>query len=212
MLTLLISPPLLSGPSSFLRCWLPSQLWTLALFSWFQQHLSLLVAQCHREQITGGHGTPSITSPFGTAFRTTYIWALVDPFLLGVPWHNPHPAKKQCWDLSPHDTREPLILAGTKAGIMQRPAAQKGLFLTAASPTSTHAQGLNGSLMSNSCHPMGWSPPGSSVQGILQARIMEWVAIPSSRGSSPPRDPICISCVSCIGRWIFLPLPHLESP
>ena len=32
------------------------------------------------------------------------------------------------------------------------------------------------------------SPPGSSVHGILQARILEWVAIPSSRGSSQPRD------------------------
>ena len=38
------------------------------------------------------------------------------------------------------------------------------------------------------CNPMGCSPPGSSVYGILQARIPEWVAIPSSRGSSWPRN------------------------
>ena len=37
------------------------------------------------------------------------------------------------------------------------------------------------------CDPMGCSPPGSSVHGILQARILEWVAMPSSRGSSRPR-------------------------
>ena len=36
--------------------------------------------------------------------------------------------------------------------------------------------------------PMDYSPPGSSVYGILQARILEWVAMPSSRGSSQPRD------------------------
>ena len=36
--------------------------------------------------------------------------------------------------------------------------------------------------------PMDCSPPGLSVHGILQARILEWVAIPSSRGSSQPRD------------------------
>ena len=36
--------------------------------------------------------------------------------------------------------------------------------------------------------PMDYSPPGSSVHGILQARILEWVAMPSSRGSFPPRD------------------------
>ena len=38
------------------------------------------------------------------------------------------------------------------------------------------------------CDPMDSSPAGSSVPGILQARILEWVAMPSSRGSSRPRD------------------------
>ena len=38
------------------------------------------------------------------------------------------------------------------------------------------------------CDPVDCSPPGSSVHGILQARILEWVALPSSRGSSQPRD------------------------
>ena len=38
------------------------------------------------------------------------------------------------------------------------------------------------------CDCMNCSPPGSSVHGILQARTVEWVAMPSSRGSSPPRD------------------------
>ena len=38
------------------------------------------------------------------------------------------------------------------------------------------------------CDSMDCSPPGSSIHGILQARILEWVAIPFSRGSSPPRD------------------------
>ena len=37
------------------------------------------------------------------------------------------------------------------------------------------------------CNPMDYSPPGSSVHGILQARMLEWVAMPSSRGSSRPR-------------------------
>ena len=38
------------------------------------------------------------------------------------------------------------------------------------------------------CDPMDGSPPDSSVHGILQARILEWVAMPSSRGSFQPRD------------------------
>ena len=55
------------------------------------------------------------------------------------------------------------------------------------------------------CDPMDCSPPGSSVHGILQARKLEWVAMPSSRESSPPRDRIHISWVSCIGQK-FVPL------
>ena len=38
------------------------------------------------------------------------------------------------------------------------------------------------------CDPMGCSPPGTSLHGIFQARILEWFAIPFSRGSSQPRD------------------------
>ena len=47
------------------------------------------------------------------------------------------------------------------------------------------------------CIPMDCSPPGSSIHGILQAGILEWVAMPS-RGSSSPKDQTCLSCVSCI--------------
>ena len=48
--------------------------------------------------------------------------------------------------------------------------------------------------MFNSLWPHGLSPPDSSVHGILQARILEWVAIPFSRGSSQPRDWTRVSC------------------
>ena len=44
-------------------------------------------------------------------------------------------------------------------------------------------------------NPMDRSPPGSSVHGILQARILEWIAMPSSRGSSWPRDRTSVSCL-----------------
>ena len=55
------------------------------------------------------------------------------------------------------------------------------------------------------CNPMDGSLPGSSLHGILQARMMEWVAISSSRGSSQPRDGTWISCFFCIGRQILYP-------
>ena len=38
------------------------------------------------------------------------------------------------------------------------------------------------------CDPKDYSPPGSSAHGILQARILESIAMPSYRGSSPPKD------------------------
>ena len=53
------------------------------------------------------------------------------------------------------------------------------------------------------CNPMDCSPPGSSVHGILQARIVEWVAVSSSRGSFWPWDRTYVSCVSCTGRWVL---------
>ena len=46
------------------------------------------------------------------------------------------------------------------------------------------------------CDPMDCSLPGSSDHGILKARILEWVGIPSSRASSQPRDLTRISCVA----------------
>ena len=55
------------------------------------------------------------------------------------------------------------------------------------------------------------SPLGSSVHRILQARILEWVAISSCRGSSRPRDQPRISCISCIDRQILYHC-HLGSP
>ena len=52
------------------------------------------------------------------------------------------------------------------------------------------------------CDSLDRSPSASSVHGIFQARILEWVATSSSRGSSQPRDRTHVSCVSCIGRQI----------
>ena len=56
--------------------------------------------------------------------------------------------------------------------------------------------------------PMDCSLPGSSIHGILQARILEWVAISFSRRSSPPRDR---TCISCIGRLILYHLATWEA-
>ena len=85
-----------------------------------------------------------------------------------------------------------------------------GIFPSTA-PASVHLsacmhQSLQDSLQESCltlCNPKHCSPPGSSVHGILQARILQWVAMPSSRGSSQPRDQTCVSCVPCIASRFF---------
>ena len=56
------------------------------------------------------------------------------------------------------------------------------------------------------------SLPGFSVHGISQTRILEWVVISYSRGSSPPRDQTHISYISCIDRWVLYHQHHLGGP
>ena len=53
------------------------------------------------------------------------------------------------------------------------------------------------------CDPINCIPPGFSVHRILQARILEWVAMPSSRGSSQPWDNTCVPNISFIGRQVL---------
>ena len=58
------------------------------------------------------------------------------------------------------------------------------------------------------CDPADYSLPGFSIHGILQARILGWIAITSSRESSRTRDWTCVSSVSCIGRWVLYHQHH----
>ena len=60
------------------------------------------------------------------------------------------------------------------------------------------------------CDPVDCSPPGSSVHGILQARILEWVAMPYSRGSAQSRDQTHIFYISL--HWCSLPSEPAGKP
>ena len=64
---------------------------------------------------------------------------------------------------------------------------------------------------------MGWSPPGSSIRGILQARILEWVSISFSRRSSQPRDRsqwgyTVHTCEGCGYHWTDSYTPPQHTP
>ena len=60
--------------------------------------------------------------------------------------------------------------------------------------------------------PMHCSPQSSSVHGIFQERILEWVAISFFRGSFQHRDQTCVSCMSCTGRRVLYQLRHWGGP
>jgi len=70
-----------------------------------------------------------------------------------------------------------------------------------------HKQAKSLQLCLTLCDLMDVSPPSFSVYGILQARILEWVAMPASRGSSWPRDRTCVSCDFCVAGRFFTTEP-----
>ena len=62
------------------------------------------------------------------------------------------------------------------------------------------------------CNPMDYNPPGSSVPGILQARILQWVVMPFFGGSSRPRAWTHVSYISCISSQVLYHQPPLQKP
>ena len=68
------------------------------------------------------------------------------------------------------------------------------------------------SVMSNSLQPYGLQPVRLPIHGIVQARLLEWVVMPFSRGSSQPTDQTHISYIFCIVRQVLYRQSDLGSP
>ena len=109
------------------------------------------------------------------------------------------------WVRTESDTTEETAAAAAVAGVGLRNVSQSDCchFYK----PCLHTQSLQ--LCLTLCGPMESSPPGSSVCTILQARILKWVAIPSSRGSSWNRDQTLISCIA--GRFFTAEPPGKPS-
>ena len=106
---------------------------------------------------------------------------------------------------SPGDSPDPGI---ESASLMS--SALAGRFFTTSATSEAHlpVSCVCAQSCPTLCNPLDCRPLGSPVRGILQARILEWVAISSSRQSSRPRDQIHISCT---GRWILYHWTTLET-
>ena len=108
---------------------------------------------------------------------------------------------------------QPRIESGLPQGADSLPSEPPGNILDA-----WYSRSINACMLSHFSHvqlfatPMYHSLPGSSVHRILHARILEWVAMPSSMGSSPPWDWTHVSHVSCIGRQVPYHKCHLGRP
>ena len=102
------------------------------------------------------------------------------------------------------------LTSGQTTGREHSPAHQQkiGLMVYWACVSVSH------SVMPDSLHPMDCSPPGSSVHEIFQARILEWVAISFSRGSSQPRDQTQVSCTAgrFFTKWATREAPYWAWP
>ena len=122
--------------------------------------------------------------------KTSWLPRLkLDPCEVPCPWPCSIPATIQPWVDGSTE--------GNKEGDMQPPSWAPAVLLAWGGPRchlGMSAQLFWSCLTVYDCVDCG--PPGASVHGILQARIMEWVAMPSSRESSPPRDGTHISCIA----------------
>ena len=123
-----------------------------------------------------------------SAMQETWVRSLgqEDPLEKGMPTHS-------------------SILAwrfhGQKSLASYSPWGHKDLFMPLPISVCMRAQSLHSCL--NLCDAMDCSPPSSAVPGILQATILEWIAMSSSRGSSQSRDRCHLSCISCTGGRFF---------
>ena len=122
--------------------------------------------------------------------------------------HSQGPAVRWSGRWGPHPKRLALPLSapgGCERSIPQRPTPvlSTAQYMRKAKTTAMMPQHVPCAQSCLTLRPHGLQPPDSSVSGIFQATILEYVAISSSRGSSPPRDQTRVSCVSCIANRFF---------
>ena len=126
--------------------------------------------------------------------KTTQIFKIFIDHNHGGRWPLQPLANLKLWGMDP---RPPHQACGLQTPLV--PAQVKSHHCVLSSGVT---ESVSRSAVSDSLRSMDCSPPGSSVHGILQARILEWVAVPFSRGSSQRRDQMWVSCIA--GRFFII--------
>ena len=117
-------------------------------------------------------------------------------------WEKPHFFINFLDPQSPFPQPSPKTLLKSKMTTYISLSASLSVHLFGASSWEAHAYAHSFQSYLTLCDPMDCNPPGSSVHGILQAGILEWVAISSFRGSSPSRDLTQVSWIA--GRFLTI--------
>ena len=170
-----------------------------------------------RKRESGGTGRPvaeSALEPIRPCMDLTFrgLFGPPDvPSLSCLTW--PVPCPQRIWCKAGHGSTKPVFSFLTKSHPSTGEApcssmAQLGIFQVHVTFICCCYLVVQSCL--TLCDPIDCSPTGSSVHGISQARILEWVAISSSRRSSQPRDQTSISCMA--GRFFTTGPPEKPSP
>ena len=182
-----------SGPP-FYEQWKTKNLWFYS--STWQKHILIILIFPTHIILRGSGGGGLITkscltpaTPWTIACQVPlFMWFPKQEFHSGLlfpsPWHLPDPGIKPAFPALQADSLPLSQGSSLRSYAVLCCAKSLPLCLTL-------------------CDPMDCSLPDSSVHGILQARILEWVVVPSSRWSSRPRGWTLVSCISCNGRWVL---------
>ena len=131
-------------------------------------------------------------------FVTLWTVACQSPLSIGFP-------RQEYWSGLPFPPSGDLPNTGTEPMSPMPPAFTDRLFISEPPGLTQELYVLCSvaQLCPTLCYPMDCSLSGSSVRGISQGRMLEWVAISSFRGSSLPRDRTCNPYIFCISKQVL---------
>ena len=170
----------------------------MALTCWFLPYVSTRQPQVHRRPLLLETPSRLITPLWIVTERQIWAPCAIQQIALDIYFTH---SNSRFHPLSPFIPPSPSPTVS--ASLSSTSASPARMCVCTHTCTHTHVHAHTVSHVRHFCDSLDYSLLGSSVHRIFQARIREWVAMPSSRGSSRPRDQSPISCVSCSAGRFF---------